>query len=1525
MKTSNFKKVLALVLSLAMVLSVCLTGFAVSAETADLGYFVFNDGTVDGAWTNGSSQKTVALGSDAVLRIAPQRTGKSHVNVTLEKGDLTADDFATVNTLSYYVKNETDAPLTLRYQYYLGNGSAGYFNGYVYLVDADEAEILPYKADKDGNVTLPAKFEGYVVYDLSKSDNYGNVSLNTGKDEDGNPIWDSTNTVVDYIKAQSFSNMVMFYTATDNMLTKAFYLDDVAVSTKTVDELAKLLTGGKIVSWNFNLANVSAYSSDDAINFWNGNGKFGSDPNGRAELVEFGNLDGIGSKFTYFKKAANDGALGLNDAFVESIGTDLPYALENAKAIKFSVKKEGNIGLAFAVNGNSNGIKGTYTLVSNSGKVTTGASSVPADFFGTAYLIFNELTINNTTSWNDFITARKDTAFNMNVYSTDQTGAVGDTLTVGGFSFVYDLTEITALTKNPVFIDGTAHYKGWFAPDGGAKTAYRGTQWGRFTNYVEDGKYIFHHTDDCNATTRETLMYLNQSGVAGTVTDPSKIKGISFELKITGANYDLNMSARLLQDFAYSYVGNYKAIDRKGNVVLEVDNQSKLDLTIDDAGNATYTAKPTLDNFRLPKDFDGIIILDFADGYVHSKGTNAGTAVQNFEQFYTAQKGVKGLGIYYSDTNWSAISNDAVFTYDNVRFVDDIDALIADYTSKEAERVAAEEAKAKAEAEAAEKELLTGTHLVNDFTGTNGNTTSISQGNRVGDVTYGFNDSADMMCGEFVYSVAEAKTDQRRVGMAVNQGVLDLSKAVGFTYDVNITNPDGFTANWSHQGVNQEHALTGNVYFINADTGVVTDMGEHFKTKEAVKGTVVFLFDPDVVVKMPTWGDKFEGNWPEYVEHWNGKISAVALWVLQDRATTTKTTTDESGNEVTETVLTDACANFKAQFDSLSFIYEENPILDKIDYYLNNEVVFNNANSLSTFGVPYSKYGIYETSVVALDEAPTGYAVYFDRVKDKYTEEVKNEETGDVTQEEKTPGTTTHAIKLENSKLTQEKLAAMEAVSFWIKTPENTPKTFQPEFNSDGKYYKGVYILVDQNTGEVTYIDYNEKGASITVPGGFTGYVILPLKYAAFSTGWSHDPAKFTDYPTLAAGTKLSQFVFYWSNAHTDWYMGEVKMIERLDEYMAELGIDQVSGDINGDNVSDLRDLVRMKKFNADKRTTVAYQNLDIDKNGLVETATELIASRKQLMSIDYIAPEKDASLVEYPETMVGIYHSYYGAWNSKYADIIDESEIVNMYSTTDLYDLAQLKENGGYAWFYLHESFGEEPVFAKYDEETGKNVYDNTSDTINEAYKTALDNKVQQLKKLGLWNTVVGFTDEEILIGDQKAGMTQAQFRIWTKYLAETYGKRFNACLSTYEVNGNESNGTTAANAETYEFVTDIGYDWYTGTLEQHKTMLNNLMTNTGNRSDVKYWFYPTAYSGDGNDDDVLSGTPTRTDEACAEQIGIFAAMADEVPAGQLGGYYFYTWSNWSDSYGLESLIEDYDYTLTCDALIDLATKYVD
>jgi hypothetical protein len=108
--------------------------------------------------------------------------------------------------------------------------------------------------------------------------------------------------------------------------------------------------------------------------------------------------------------------------------------------------------------------------------------------------------------------------------------------------------------------------------------------------------------------------------------------------------------------------------------------------------------------------------------------------------------------------------------------------------------------------------------------------------------------------------------------------------------------------------------------------------------------------------------------------------------------------------------------------------------------------------------------------------------------------------------------------------------------------------------------------------------------------------------------------------------------------------MGEIKMIENLKSYLEGLGVEETSGDINNDDEVDVRDLIRLKKFNADPyTTTVGYQNLDVDANGIVDTAAELVASRKQNIGAEYKAPEIDASLVKYPETMVGLYHHSYG------------------------------------------------------------------------------------------------------------------------------------------------------------------------------------------------------------------------------------------------------------------------------------------
>ena len=83
MKNSNFKKVLALVLSLAMVLSVCLTGFAVSAETAevDLSYCVVNDTAMKTWRANNENMALANYDGKTVYRIAAQKESRARIPV----------------------------------------------------------------------------------------------------------------------------------------------------------------------------------------------------------------------------------------------------------------------------------------------------------------------------------------------------------------------------------------------------------------------------------------------------------------------------------------------------------------------------------------------------------------------------------------------------------------------------------------------------------------------------------------------------------------------------------------------------------------------------------------------------------------------------------------------------------------------------------------------------------------------------------------------------------------------------------------------------------------------------------------------------------------------------------------------------------------------------------------------------------------------------------------------------------------------------------------------------------------------------------------------------------------------------------------------------------------------------------------------------------------------------------------------------------------------------------------------------
>ena len=1503
MKNTNLKKVLAIVLSLAMMLSVCTMGFTANAEDAvDLSYYVINDTTMK-AWRN--DNQSMALASyegNTVYRISPQAKSTGQFNFA-SKADLS--DYSTVNSLSYYLANDTGTDLQIRYQYYANDGAdVAFFNGYVYLMDGATGEMLPVLA-KTGYFTVPAGFKGYVIYDLSQSDRYGNARIKNGTDENGETIWDTSKTTVDLVKEELFKKLSVFAQYTDAMVGKAWYIGDLAVSTQTVEELAKSLSGAKVIAYNFNMASIRRMDADENIMFWGT--KFDNDGtadnNAFPTIVDYGTLEGKGSQFTNVDAAAgNVSSVIIRDSFWATNGTDLPFAIEKAKALKIDIKMTGDIGFHPCVNGEPNKINGIYYYVSNSGIVTTSETcNPPADFEGSLYVVFNEEngvganynTVNS--SWETFVSAIEG-SFGMTIYSSH--GTVGDTITFGGFSFIYDTTDFEAnitpeviAKTNPVLFDGTTLPMKW-SGDGDLSTS----QVGDWDINIVDGKYVASRIADSTDGLANCL-YLNDRGLSQALPgdiDVNAITGFSFEFKVPDDGNTHTLKICLEYVNAGTYCGGITAINKDGTI----------------AATRNYAWNGAA--ITLPAGFDGIIVMrddtsynrSYYNGYYYN-----GTGHVTFADYYAARGNVfKGISLFVGTSGTYEIGV-SEYVYDNFRaLTEDFNTYIANVQSDYVAAIKVE----------AEKVANTdGGYIVNDFSGVNNNTLSISNVgvSNVVDTSYVTDEDGTAYAGQIKFSTSPA-SGQRRLTFNTNTGDLDVSKVVGFTYKINVTNPGNFAVNSGHQVNGQANAITNpTVYIINDETGEITK-GTEFTNNSTFKGTVVVLFGEDVAVtggyadssSDPTY------TWSEFVAA-KGSITDIGLW-LSDRAVSEKIYA-EDGTTVTSVVLTEACANFAMEIDDLAFVYSENPIVKEIAARYDTEkyfvpindltrTTFTEYNSFTNHTGRYSGYTHTAPFTPTIDSSvnnPAGVAYKFTRV-----------ETTDLT---------TREFKIKNrSTLTKDELKEKEAIAYWVKVPEGETLGLSKVLGGESDVVYTSVMTYDVVTGETQLI----AGGADLILSGFEGYVIIPLQNALIGKpgtayGELTGPISYDDFIDAKG---ISQLYFYmaggaYKNITTAFWMGEFQFVDSISDFFAEIGAETVAGDANGDLVVDIRDLVRLKKFNADAKTAIAYQNADIDNNGLIDTAADLIASRKQMVDVDFTV-EKEASLVEYPDVFVGFYHGDYGTWDYYASDIAAESDVLNTYTGLDMYTLAQLKENGGASWFYLSRSRDGEPVFG-----TKDGGYDSAATELNDAWKAALDADIQQIKDAKLWNQVAGFHTEEIL---SNGTMTQAQYAAMTQYLRETYGKRILAVLSVSEVN--------AATPEAYANVTDIGYDRYGTDKETLTTEITALKTNIGDRTDIKYWVLPTAYCGK-NDD----GTPSRTDESLAAEINMFAEVfADTtlIPEDQRGGILFYTFRTFYDggydyvvsagnsgSFGLDLLLRDYDYTLTAQAIADMAAKYVD
>lgn len=248
----------------------------------------------------------------------------------------------------------------------------------------------------------------------------------------------------------------------------------------------------------------------------------------------------------------------------------------------------------------------------------------------------------------------------------------------------------------------------------------------------------------------------------------------------------------------------------------------------------------------------------------------------------------------------------------------------------------------------------------------------------------------------------------------------------------------------------------------------------------------------------------------------------------------------------------------------------------------------------------------------------------------------------------------------------------------------------------------------------------------------------------------------------------------------------------------------------------------------------------------------------------------------------MSFYHFYQGEWDATPSMVATygatEAEFMNYYRIGGVSDLQALKEKNGLGWSLVHSPFPTRDSLVFRD-----GWEQNMIDTAN-AYKS-----------LGVWDQLAGYETEEICMA-----ITQEQYKKLTKFLRDTFpDKRIFSCLSMYEVRGTAPAGFTIApmSYDTYGYITDIGYDWYSHlNVQQYRDAVKLMLGNMGREDNVRVWFFPTSYQfSEAVDQDF-----------CIEHLNImYDMLLDPTLVKNPGGLYCYTWKSFGNGEGIAELCD--------------------
>ena len=195
-----------------------------------------------------------------------------------------------------------------------------------------------------------------------------------------------------------------------------------------------------------------------------------------------------------------------------------------------------------------------------------------------------------------------------------------------------------------------------------------------------------------------------------------------------------------------------------------------------------------------------------------------------------------------------------------------------------------------------------------------------------------------------------------------------------------------------------------------------------------------------------------------------------------------------------------------------------------------------------------------------------------------------------------------------------ELIKSQKAIAMWV--DYNGEKNFvaYPRYNGTEHLAIASNITtVNTKTGEIIT---KENTAELSLTKGFRGYVIFELDNATIDHIWSatDTPTNIDDYMVTTALNHINLYIPKGAMDNSTLCLDNIAYTTNTDKLFSRITSEYPQGDANEDGATDVKDLVRMKKYLAQQTDDINYFSANLSEETAIDSL-DISALRKLLIS----------------------------------------------------------------------------------------------------------------------------------------------------------------------------------------------------------------------------------------------------------------------------------------------------------------------